>query len=255
MNKAMGSGVRFTDLHTHVLPMMDDGSQSAEQSVEMLRLLKRQGIDRVVATPHFYPKQEDPDSFLKRRADSAAMLRSAIEFAGLEGELPEVLIGAEVAYYSGMSLSKRVKELCIEGTDVMLLEMPFSKWTDAVVNEVCKMQMELGVQIILAHVDRYFQYFDNAKLYKLKSYRVMMQINADPFLEFWSGRRVLKLLGTNMIGALGSDCHNLDVRRSNMDEAIARIREKGYGQKLAGVMRGVDSLLSGAVALVDTTSK
>ena len=252
MNRAMGAPqrVRFTDLHTHVLPMMDDGSKSAEQSIEMLRLLKRQGIDRVVATPHFYPKQEDPASFLERRANSAAMLRSAIEFAGVKDELPEVLMGAEVAYYNGMSLSKGVKELCIEGTDVMLLEMPFSKWTDAVVNEVCKMQMELGVQIVLAHVDRYFQYFDSAKLYKLKSYRVMLQLNADPFLGFFSGRKVLKLLGTNMVGALGSDCHNLDVRRSNMDAAIAKMREKGYGQKLASVMRGVDELLADAVPLI-----
>lgn len=246
----IGSSVKVTDFHTHILPMMDDGSKSAEESIQMLKLLKSQGVDRVVVTPHFYPKQEDPDSFFDRRQSSVEMLRSAIVFGNLKDEVPEICIGAEVAYYNGMSLSKRVKDLCIEGTDVMLLEMPFYKWSDTVVNEVCKMQMDLGIQIVLAHIDRYYPYFDGAKLFKLKSYRVMMQVNASPFLSFWSRRRAIKLLNNNIVSVLGSDAHNLEDRCPNIDMAIQTITEKGYENKLANIMGNAERLLSDAVTLV-----
>lgn len=250
MGEYKNTAIMVTDFHAHILPMMDDGSQSPEESLKMLELLRSQGVGRVVATPHFYPKQEDPDSFFERRGDSVTMLRSAIEFAGLGDTLPKICIGAEVAYYNGMSLSRRIKDLCIEGTNVMLLEMPFCKWSDSVVNEVCKMQRELGIQIVLAHIDRYFQYVDAAKLFKLKSYRVMMQVNADPFLRFFSGRRVFRLLQVNEINVMGSDFHNLDTRVSNMDAAMKAMIDKGYGSKLQSIMKTADELLSEAVTLV-----
>lgn len=251
MNNTAVKKTRITDFHSHILPMMDDGSQSPEESLRMLKLLKAQGVERVVATPHFYPKQENPDSFLKRREEAAVMLRSAIKFAELgESDVPEVLVGAEVAYYNGMSLSNRIRELCIEGTNVMLLEMPFCKWSDSVVSEVCKMQRELGLQIVLAHVDRYMQYVDSAKLFKLKSYRVLMQVNADPFLRFFSGRKMLKLLQTGTANVLGSDFHNLEERSSHMDEAMQTIIDRGYGERLEKMMAHADELLKQAVPLV-----
>ena len=251
MSEYRRSVIKITDFHAHILPMMDDGSRSPEESIQMLRLLRSQGVDRVVATPHFYPKQEDPDSFLQRRANSLKMLTSAINFAEIDKrEIPEICIGAEVAYYNGMSLSKRIKELCIEGTNIMLLEMPFYKWSDSVVNEVCKMQRDLGIQIVLAHVDRYFHYVDSTKLFKLKSYRVMMQVNAGPFLGFLSYHKVIKLLQCNMINALGSDMHDLVNRPSYMDEAIFKIDSKGYGAKLSTLMKNVDDMLSSAELLV-----
>ena len=56
-----------TDFHSHVLPGVDDGSASVEESLAMLRLAAQQGIRRVVATPHFYPRYDDLERFLERR--------------------------------------------------------------------------------------------------------------------------------------------------------------------------------------------
>ena len=240
-----------TDFHSHILPFMDDGSASIEDSLEMLKLLRAQGVDRVVATPHFYPKQEDPESFLQRRAQSAQMLRSAILFSGLDkSEIPEIYIGAEVAYFGGMSLYKNIGDLCIEGTSVMLVEMPFSKWTDVVVSEVCRVKNELGIQVVLAHVDRYGHYYDFQKLFKLKTHRVIMQANADPFLRFIPCRRLLKMINMGMIGVLGSDFHNMTERPSNMDEAMEIIRARGFGAKLDAMMNKAEDLLSEAKPLI-----
>jgi protein-tyrosine phosphatase len=249
------NGIKITDFHAHILPAMDDGSRSPEESIKMLKQLRLKGVERVVATPHFYPKQEDPDCFLKRRAESCLMLSSAIKFAELsDGEIPEICIGAEVAYYSGMSLSRRIKELCIKGTNVMLLEMPFCKWTDSVVGEVCKMQREMGIQIVLAHVDRYFNFFDKATLFQLKTNRVMLQVNSDPFLRFFSGRRVLKLVQMARVDVLGSDMHNLESRPANIDAAMRVIKEKGYDSRLKKMMSTADALLCDAYGLSDVSN-
>ena len=59
---------KVIDFHSHILPGIDDGSASVEQSIAMLRMEAEQGIDHVVATPHFYPQYDTPEHFLRKRA-------------------------------------------------------------------------------------------------------------------------------------------------------------------------------------------
>lgn len=51
------------DFHSHILPAMDDGSRNIEESLQMLRMLQEQGVERVIATPHFYADENPPDVF------------------------------------------------------------------------------------------------------------------------------------------------------------------------------------------------
>jgi len=71
------------DFHTHVLPGIDDGSASLDESLEMLRMEMLQGIKTVVATPHFYAHHDEPDRFIERRAMAEERLRQAM--GGIEG--------------------------------------------------------------------------------------------------------------------------------------------------------------------------
>ena len=66
------------DFHSHVLPGVDDGSATVEESLRMLRLQAEQGVTHVVATPHFYPMQDSPNRFLERRAKTEKRLRQAM---------------------------------------------------------------------------------------------------------------------------------------------------------------------------------
>ena len=59
MQKKLKGGSFVVDIHTHVLPGIDDGSKSSEMSLEMLRESKAQGVDTVIATSHCYLKHED----------------------------------------------------------------------------------------------------------------------------------------------------------------------------------------------------
>ena len=74
----------MVDFHSHILPEMDDGSSSPEESLKMLEMSARQGIDHIFATSHFYPDEEDPSSFLRRRAEAYGKLMAYI--GGLFGD-------------------------------------------------------------------------------------------------------------------------------------------------------------------------
>ena len=78
------------DFHTHVLPGIDDGARDLPASLSMLSRLQAQGIDTVVATPHFYAHRQEAAQFLENRAAALAAVKSAGD------SLPTVLPAAEV---------------------------------------------------------------------------------------------------------------------------------------------------------------
>ena len=67
----------MVDIHSHVLPKMDDGSKSGEESIALLQEAYKQGVEAIFSTPHFYPKRDDPEEFLKRRDRSVRSLLSS----------------------------------------------------------------------------------------------------------------------------------------------------------------------------------
>ena len=208
------------DLHTHILPGMDDGSQSPGISADMLSLLRAQGITTVVATPHFYPKNESPQDFLARRAAAAAKLPALPE--GME-----ILLGAEVAYYPGMGTSDSMIPLQIGNTKLLLVEMPFQPWTDRMIRDICDIPMQLGLVPVLAHVNRYPAKNQlTAFLPTLLDAGVLFQCNTEAFDTFLSRRWALKLIREGHIQFLGSDCHNLSQRPPKIAPARQIIAEK-----------------------------
>ena len=60
------------DFHSHILPGIDDGSKSTEESLEMLDMLRAQGVVTVAATPHFYARENTPEVFLQKHGTSCA---------------------------------------------------------------------------------------------------------------------------------------------------------------------------------------
>ena len=120
----------MVDLHTHILPKMDDGSGAVGTSLAMLRREAEQGVDAVCATSHYYAHHEGIGAFCARRAEALERLTSA-----LTDDLPRVLPAAEVAYFSHME-EQDLEPLCIRGTRTLMLEMPFTDWTDRQVETV-----------------------------------------------------------------------------------------------------------------------
>lgn len=220
--------MRIVDFHSHILPGMDDGSTSVEESIAMLQLEAEQGISHVVATPHFYAKHDTPEQFLARRRESELRLREAMEHH--EG-LPGLSIGAEVLFFSGMSHTDALQQLTIEQNGCILLEMPMCRWSDSMYLEMENIWIRQGITPVIAHIDRYLSPFRTGRICeRLESLPVYVQANASFFLRSSTRRMASNMLRRNQIHLLGSDCHNLVDRPPNLGYAMEAIR-KSLGEE------------------------
>lgn len=220
------------DWHSHVLPQMDDGSRSLDESVKLLGMLSEQGVNTVIATPHFYANDESVDEFLKRRQAAYENLSSVIN-----GEMPKVILGAEVSYYSGISHLEELSKLCIEETKLLLLEMPFTKWTDHTVREIIELASRGDVTVIFAHIERYLDMQGEKVFDELQKHGVIMQVNSSFFNRKSTKRYALKLLSKGKIQLIGSDTHNVSSRPPTLDLAYNTI-EKKFGKNFVNEING-----------------
>ena len=212
------------DAHSHILPGIDDGSRDVEQSLQMLVKAAEQVVTHVVATPHFYPRHINPDTFLTRRAAAWAALEKAM--AGRQ-DLPQVILGAEVHYFPGIGESEHLSRLTIGDTRLVLVEMPEPPWTETMYSELEKIYVLQGLTPVIAHIDRYIRpLFTYGIPRRLERLPVLVQANAEFFLEPATARMALRMLRKGQIHLLGSDCHNLTDRAPNLGEARKVISQK-----------------------------
>lgn len=215
---------RVIDFHSHILPRIDDGSASLAESVAMLKLEARQGIGKVVATPHFYANYDSPERFLRRRAEAEKALREEME---KHSGLPQLAVGAEVHFFPGMSESDILTELTITGKKYILIEMPQVPWTEKMYRELASVYANHGITPIIAHVDRYIAPFRTHGIpERLKDLPVLVQANAGFFQNRWTVGMALKMLQKEQIHLLGSDCHNMEDRKPNLGAAVETIRQR-----------------------------
>lgn len=230
----------LTDFHSHILPGIDDGSASVEESIAMLRMEAEQGITHVVATPHFYPRYQSPEAFLEERQRAEELLRA--EMAKYSG-LPRVSVGAEVYFFRGISESDCLPLLTIKGIDCILLEMPESLWTDSMYQEMKNIHRRWGITPVIAHVDRYISPFrDHGIPKRLEQLPVLVQANASFFLTRHTSSMAMRMLQRDQIHLLGSDCHNVKHRPPRLGEAAALIRQRLGDEPLRRVKAYQDSV-------------
>ena len=209
----------MTDLHTHILPQMDDGAADVAQSIAMLRSEQAQGVTTVVLTPHFYRAQETVAEFLKRRNESFRQLQQQ-----LPEDAPELLLGAEVTWYPSIRSEEQLDQLCLAGTDQILLELPYKPWPTNFLDQLYQFISTCGLHPVLAHVDRYLALQKPAQIEELLDMGLTMQMNAGSLQPMLKRK---KMLGMLRYGDwyLGSDCHNMDNRPPCMGQAVSYLQK------------------------------
>ena len=208
------------DFHSHVLPRVDDGSKSIAESIAMLRSMKAQGVTKVIATPHFLANHESIDSFISRRNRAYEALMEQ------EPNGPEISLGAEIKYYDGISRLPDLKKLRINDSRLLLLEMPFDRWTEYAVREIIDIAGRGKITLVLAHIDRYVNMQKGDTLTRLLENGVLFQANTSYFTNCFTKHRALKMLMTGQIHFIGSDAHNMTDRAPNTAKAIDVIQKK-----------------------------
>ncbi len=209
------------DFHTHILPCMDDGAKSVEESLAMLRSLKEQGVDTVVFTPHYYSQREPIDKFLKRREHALSKLIQTDALHDLTYH-----VGAEVHYSDYLFNNDDLAMLCIDDTDTMLLELPYNKTIDSnLLDRVWQLMCEYGVTPVIAHVERYPVLWRSKKyLDNLLSMGCVLQVNLSS-ADHFGKRRLISRINEGYIGALGTDAHNMGSRPPAYDNGYFTLQK------------------------------
>ncbi len=222
------------DVHCHILPGIDDGSKDVNMSLEMLKLEADQGVEGVVFTPHFYAGNDFPERFIRRRDKSLNELKESL--TKLPG-CPRYTAGAEVHYFRGMSRVNGIESLCIGDSDYILIEMPFRDWQPVFVDEIEEISNVLGLRVIIAHIERYFNQSKRLVNRLIDNPNLLIQCNAEFFIDKKTSSKAIKFLKTGRIDLLGSDSHNLDDRKPNLDEALSIIEKHDKKGALDHIIR------------------
>jgi len=196
-----------TDLHSHLLPGIDDGVQSIEESLEVIKGFVNLGFKKLVTTPHVM------HDFYR---NDAAIISSKLEEVrtAVSKESLDIEIEAAAEYYLDeyfLSLINSKSNLLTFGDNYVLFELSFMTKPLTIKEAVFSMQTN-GYKPVLAHAERYLYYHDSIKdLQELANNGVLLQLNLLSLSGYYSKavkKMATKLIDLGLISFIGSDCHN-----------------------------------------------
>ena len=186
------------DFHSHILHGVDHGSESMKMSLSQIKIAKSYSVNRILATPHFYPNLHTLSSFLKLRDSAALDLKKQISDNSVE-----IKLGAEVLICEGLERFPGLEKLCFSGTKYIMLELP----TDDFLEEYAVTAgyiADMGYEIILAHADRYPARAVEIMLdYGVKT----LQLNAYSISSLFKKKSVWNWIDRGLVSSIGSDIH------------------------------------------------
>ena len=214
--------IDFVDFHTHILPSVDHGSDSMETTLSQLKLACDHGITKIFATSHFYPHQHTVEAFIEKRNNAYLKIKEA----GIS--TPEIKLSAEVLLCDGLHRLEGLEKLCIYGTNILLLELPFSSLSQGMIHSV-KQLTKKGFEVVLAHADRYPQ----ERIETLLDFGVKIQLNADSLASFFKRKALFDWLSRGLVVGIGSDIHGADKKiYDKYAKAILKIGKYAENVKL-----------------------
>lgn len=188
------------DYHSHILPGCDHGSDGIETSLKQIEMAEGAGIKTICATPHFYPHKESVEAFLSRRQRTYEALKER-----LPDNAPNILLGAEVLICDGMDQLDGLDRLCRQGTNELLLELPFYRWPESVWETVDCLNDRDDIRIVIAHADRY----PPEDIERLIGEGISLQLNVECFKNPLRRKRYISWIKKGYVKYLGSDIHML----------------------------------------------
>ena len=195
----MKNNENIVDFHAHILPGADHGSDSIETSLWQINSARSAGVNRIIATPHFYPHRHSVKSFIERRNKAYNIL-----VPHLTSDV-EIRLGAEALICTGFENLPDLDLLFVEGTKTILIELPYGNFDDGFCRSVAAMKKQ-GIDVVLAHADRY----SVTNVEKMIRSGARLQINAKSLLGLVKRREVYTWLNSGKVAFIGSDIHGKD---------------------------------------------
>lgn len=209
----------IVDMHCHVLPGVDDGAGSMDETVKLLKEAVRQGIQAMIVTPHFHPGR------YKVYSDQIRESLRAVEREIIRHNIPiELYAGQECYYFSGLVRELEKGEvLTMAGSQYVLVEFDPEVMYSRIQQAVQDLTFN-GYKPIIAHYERYQCL--NGKMDRLEQLRhtgAMLQINFDRLVTrdtLFKRNPWRKLFKEGYVDFLGSDTHGMSFRPLHVDEAV-----------------------------------
>lgn len=199
----------MVDIHSHILYGIDDGSKTIEESVQIIKELKKIGYTDIVATPHYF----EAAKYTTNNNFKNSLLNNLKERLKEEEVKVNIYLGNEVYINSNIySLIKREEILAINNSRYILIEFPFTEY-DKTTNFFIDKIFEIGYIPIIAHVERYLNIQKNIEV--LKEYKekgVVIQSNISSIEGKYGNKAkntIKKILKCNLVDILATDIHNI----------------------------------------------
>ena len=234
---ARTNNIALVDFHSHCLPSVDDGARDVDTACAMLQKAAEQGAVAVAATPHFYWGEHTVESFLQARSAAVEQQRPHMD------RLPPLRLGAEVLLREHISRVD-LRPLCLEGTDVLLVELPFMRPPGWVLEELENIAYNQRLTVMLAHLDRYLPWYSAERVGQLLDLPdVIVQLNAESIAHRGDFRALRKWLPDTRRMVLGSDMHDLSHRGPELDAAAKMLSKQRLGRVWLERMQATADLL------------
>ena len=209
------------DIHTHVIPNVDDGSPNLETSIAMIKHEIDIGVTEIIATPHhIYKRYEKSVEEIKSQFQ---LLKDEVEKQNLPIKL---YLGQEICYSHRediLGMLKSGKLLTLNNTNKVLLEFSFHREPEDLMDIIYNFGVN-GYEVIIAHVERYtWMNLDKVKALRVEGAKIQINSNSylglEGFKEKWFVEKLLKL---DLVDYVASDTHSF--RPSTLDKSYQKIK-------------------------------
>lgn len=201
------------DIHSHLLPGIDDGAKDEKTVIALVERLKQQGIDEVCLTPHFYSNHDQLSEFIEQRKNTLDKVKHIFEAKNLK-----YCVGTEVLLSRNIFSNESLDELCFKNTRYMLVEIPVSiKKQRTLEQYINKLFANYSITPVIAHVERYRWLFNYKGLVWLNDIGCHVQFDNAALLKRRDRKKILQFIDLGLIHLCGSDAHDLETRTANFD--------------------------------------
>lgn len=206
------------DLHSHIIPNVDDGSRTINESIEILNEAKKVGFSDVILTSHYI------SDYNETNAEELVILKEK-----LQEKINDISLHSGMEIYIDEKIAELIqskKVLTLAGSRYLLMELPLSNNVNYLDYVVYSLQNNNIIPII-AHPERYSAVQNNYKI--VEEYRekgCLIQSNYASILGYYgkgAQKTVKMLLKNNFVDFLGSDCHRRNSIYPNIPKAIKKI--------------------------------
>lgn len=217
--------IDLCDIHSHIVPGVDDGAQNMEKALQMLEVAYEDGIRTIVATPHFHPGK-----CMIEQVEIRQTYDKFVEIAKSKHRDMNFSLGRELYYHSDVAEKlEESEELCYEGTHYVLIEFSTNENWNNIKNAISRV-IQGGHTPVVAHVERYGCIVDNEEyVLRMRKMGAIITVNASSVMGELGGEIkgfLKRLLKQRLIDVITTDAHSAYRRPLKLKECYEYVCKK-----------------------------